>query len=72
MDQDKLILGKFNKNFDILINSIDKQDINFYVKFLMETLFSSNKYFNDEAPWNKKEVESDTFGSKEKINLKHK
>ena len=55
MDQDKLILGKFNKNFDILINSIDKQDINFYVKFLMETLFSSNKYFNDEAPWNKKD-----------------
>ena len=55
MDQDKLILGKFNKNFEILINSIDKQDINFYVKFLMETLFSSNKYFNDEAPWNKKD-----------------
>ena len=24
------------------------------MKFLMETLFAANKYFNDQEPWNKK------------------
>ena len=41
--------------FDKLVDSIDKQNINFYVNFIQEQLFAANKYFNDQEPWKKKE-----------------
>ena len=33
---------------------MDNQDLNSYMNFIVENLFAANKYFNDEAPWNKK------------------
>ena len=35
--------------------NIDKQNINFYLNFIVEQLFKANKYFNDQEPWKKKE-----------------
>tara|TARA_Y100001970_G_scaffold122893_1_gene152328 strand:+ start:5354 stop:6892 length:1539 start_codon:yes stop_codon:yes gene_type:complete len=52
---DKKILDTFNKDFNKLVDSIDSQDINYYVNFIQEQLFASNKYFNDQEPWKKKE-----------------
>jgi methionyl-tRNA synthetase len=55
---------EFNKeDLDVLIpfedlnkirNLIDNQNINEYMNFLIESLFISNKYFNDQEPWKKK------------------
>ncbi len=53
-NEDLNILNKFKENHSKIENAINKQDINFYMKFLMETLFAANKYFNDQEPWNKK------------------
>jgi len=53
-DEDLNLLNKFKENHSKIENAINKQDINFYMNFLMETLFAANKYFNDQEPWNKK------------------
>jgi len=53
-NEDLNILNKFKENHSKIENAINKQDINFYMNFLMETLFAANKYFNDQEPWNKK------------------
>ena len=37
------------------IKNIDKQNINFYLNFIVEQLFIANKYFNDQEPWKKKD-----------------
>ena len=41
--------------FWLFIESIDNQNINFYVNFIQEQLFAANKYFNDQKPWSKKD-----------------
>ena len=53
-NEDIEILDKFKNNYNKLEDAINKQDINFYMNFLIDMLFASNKYFNDQAPWNKK------------------
>ena len=53
-DDDLNLLNKFKENYSKIENAINNQDINFYMNFLMETLFAANKYFNDQEPWNKK------------------
>ena len=53
--QDDLnVLDVFKTNFNKLIDYIDNQDINSYVNFIVDQLFSANKYFNDQEPWKKK------------------
>jgi len=52
--EDLVILEKFEINFKHLIEFIDNQNINSYVNFILEQLFASNKYFNDQEPWKKK------------------
>ena len=53
--EDLTILNKFTDNLSILRNEIDNQNINFYINFIVNALFDSNKYFNDQEPWKKKE-----------------
>ena len=52
--EDEEILQIFHSKFDQIIEFIDYQNINNYVNFIQEGLFSANKYFNDQEPWNKK------------------
>jgi len=52
---DLKILDKFKSNLDLIRDKIDNQDINFYINFIVNSLFETNKYFNDEEPWNKKD-----------------
>ena len=54
-EEDILMLDKFKNNLDILRNEIDKQNINFYINFIISSLFEANKYFNDQEPWKKKD-----------------
>jgi methionyl-tRNA synthetase len=52
---DLKILDKFKNNLDLIRDKIDNQDLNFYIDFIVNTLFETNKYFNDQEPWKKKD-----------------
>ncbi len=53
-DEDLEILKPLN-NLDKIRLFIDNQDINQYMSFIVDRLFSANKYFNDQEPWKKKD-----------------
>ena len=53
--EDMEILDNFKDNYKKLLNDINNQDINSYINFIVDNLFASNKYFNDQEPWKKKD-----------------
>jgi len=55
LDEDLLILDKYKKNLDNIRSKIDYQNINFYIDYIVNSLFEANKYFNDQEPWKKKD-----------------
>ena len=52
--EDLIILDKYKNNLTIIRKKIDDQDINFYIDYIINSLFEANKYFNDQEPWKKK------------------
>ncbi|MDC3119717.1 methionine--tRNA ligase [Candidatus Pelagibacter sp.] len=52
---DLLILDRYKENLDNIRSKIDDQNINFYVDFVINSLFEANKYFNDQEPWKRKD-----------------
>ena len=54
-NDDLKILDKFKSNLDFIRKKIDNQDINYYIDFIVNSLFDTNKYFNDQEPWKKKD-----------------
>ncbi len=52
--EDLIILDKYKNNLDKIRSEIDNQNINFYIDYIINSLFEANKYFNDQEPWNKK------------------
>ena len=54
-EDDLSILNNFDNNLKKLDQEINNQNINFYVEFVVDQLFKANKYFNDQAPWGKKD-----------------
>jgi methionyl-tRNA synthetase len=53
--EDLIILNRFKSNLSYIRDKVDNQDINFYIDFIINSLFEANKYFNDQEPWKKKE-----------------
>jgi methionyl-tRNA synthetase len=53
-NDDLAMLNKFTENLEKIRQEIDKQNINFYINFIVSALFEANKYFNDQEPWKKK------------------
>ena len=53
-NEDLIILNKYNDNLDKIRLKIDEQNINFYIDYIINSLFEANKYFNDQEPWKKK------------------
>ena len=51
---DLKILDKFSYNLNKIRDEIDKQNVNFYIEYIVSSLFEANKYFNDQEPWKKK------------------
>jgi methionyl-tRNA synthetase len=49
------ILDKYKVNLKNIRDKIDEQNINFYIDFIVKSLFEANKYFNDQEPWKKKD-----------------
>jgi len=54
-NDDLTMLNKFTNNLETIRQEIDKQNINFYINFIVSALFEANKYFNDQEPWKKKD-----------------
>ena len=54
-DDDLKILNKYANNLEKIRTKIDNQDINFYIDYVVNSLFEANKYFNDQEPWKKKD-----------------
>ena len=52
--EDLNVLNVFNNNYKKINELIDNQNINEYINFIVQQLFSANKYFNDQEPWKKK------------------
>ena len=53
-NDDLEILNRYKDNLDKIRVKIDKQDINYYIDYIINSLFEANKYFNDQEPWKKK------------------
>jgi methionyl-tRNA synthetase len=53
--EDLEILNKYMNNLEKIREKIDNQDINFYIDYIINSLFDANKYFNDQEPWKKKD-----------------
>jgi methionyl-tRNA synthetase len=54
-NEDLKILDKFKSNLNLIREKIDNQNVNYYIDFIVNTLFETNKYFNDQEPWKKKD-----------------
>ena len=54
-EDDLNILNKFKDNLENIRSKIDQQNLNFYIDYIVNSLFEANKYFNDQEPWKKKD-----------------
>ena len=54
-EDDNKILDNYRINLNNIRKKIDDNDINFYINFIVNSLFAANKYFNDQEPWKKKD-----------------
>ena len=54
-NDDFIILNKYRDNLENIRSKIDQQNINFYIDYIVNSLFEANKYFNDQEPWKKKD-----------------
>ncbi|MDB4339730.1 methionine--tRNA ligase [Pelagibacteraceae bacterium] len=60
---DKKLLDNLNKNIPNLINLMNKQNLNEYIKMVVGFSFEANKYFNDSEPWAVKKKDPDRMNS---------
>ena len=54
-DEDLKIMNNIKSNLNLIRDKKDNQDVNFYIDFIINCLFETNKYFNDQEPWKKKD-----------------
>ena len=50
-EMDKKLLDNLKKNLSNLITLMDNQNLNEYIKKIINFSFEANKYFNDSEPW---------------------
>ena len=55
---DKALTNKLKSNVQKLNELINRQDLNNYIKQVIEYSFDSNKYFNDSEPWSLKKTDT--------------
>ncbi|MDC0215665.1 methionine--tRNA ligase [Candidatus Pelagibacter sp.] len=53
--EDKKILDNYTNNLEKIRENMEFQNLNFYINFIVKSLFDANKYFNDQEPWKKKD-----------------
>jgi methionyl-tRNA synthetase len=60
---DKKLLNNLHKNIPNLINLMNKQNLNEYIKMVVSFSFEANKYFNDSEPWAVKKKDPERMNS---------
>ncbi len=58
-EKDLSLIKKTTDNLPNLIELIDKQELNIYIKKVIDFSFNANKYFNDMEPWSLKKNDPD-------------
>ena len=62
-ETDKKLLNNLQNNVPILINLMNMQNLNEYLKMVVNFSFEANKYFNDSEPWAVKKNDPDRMNS---------
>ena len=62
-NEDKVLTSKLKNDIDKLNQLIDEQDLNIYIRKVIEYSFDSNKYFNDSEPWSLKKTDEKRMNS---------
>ena len=60
---DKQLLDNLKNNIPKLINLMNNQELNEYIKIVVSFSFDANKYFNDSEPWAVKKKDPDRMKS---------
>ena len=60
---DMTLINSVKKNIPNLINLINKQNLNDYIKMVVRFSFDANKYFNDSEPWSLKKSNPERMNS---------
>ena len=60
---DQKLLNNIHDNVTNLINLMNKQNLNEYIKMVVGFSFEANKYFNDSEPWSIKKNDPDRMNS---------
>ena len=60
---DKQLIENIKNNIPKLIDLIDKQNLNEYIKMVVNFSFEANKYFNDSEPWSFKKTDQDRMNT---------
>ena len=60
---DNLLTDNLINELDILIEYMNKQDLNAYIKKVISYSFEANKYFNDSRPWSLKDNDLDRMNT---------
>jgi len=60
---DKKLLDNLHNNIPNLINLMNKQNLNEYIKMVVSFSFEANKYFNDSEPWAVKKKDPERMNS---------
>ena len=59
---DKSFNDEITKDLKSLIELMDNQDLNSYIKKVVDFSFNANKYFNDNEPWSLKKSDTERMG----------
>tara|TARA_B100000315_G_scaffold255032_1_gene297359 strand:- start:513 stop:2048 length:1536 start_codon:yes stop_codon:yes gene_type:complete len=62
-DSDKKLIEETKKLTMDLRNEMDKQNLNSYIKSVINISFLTNKYINDEEPWKLKKINSEKMNN---------
>ena len=60
---DKKLIDNIKNNVQTLVSLIDNQNLNEYIKMVVNFSFEANKYFNDSEPWKFKDKDPDRMNS---------
>ena len=61
--KDKQLIKNIKDNIPKLIDLINKQNLNEYIKIVVSFSFDANKYFNDSEPWKFKKTNTDRMNA---------
>ena len=56
-NKDELLINSIKNNVSKLIELMDNQNLNEYIKVVVDYSFAANKYFNDNKPWSIKKTD---------------